>query len=865
MKKGKRRRKMMSVILIAALLFTMIPQRLVMAGEEQTNAYHEAVSACGDAAYAFCAAIDEYNGVAENEIVTTKGAYDKYMEVKDGVAEGDIESLYQAALAARSNCVTSFSSLENAYTSLQTAYENLSESEKVSDGSDYNNFEEAYSNAQECMDNLREVPAPNAGSSEGESVIYVDAGGNLFEDPEAPTYWKVNSETGNLVEATAEDYSIWIQRAETGESVTMTLRDFVFTSDPGEENEGDAIRSEVPLTLELFGTNSITAERGNALSVKGDLTIKGSGSLKLSSVSGRITPEQGNPYIPMALLVDGKLTNESIVNCRSNNDITVSVGCRAKDLVNTGTLSVGEGQTIITKDGSCTKLVNPTKNNYQSIADYPVPTDHLYVAKAYYYTPDIFYPNDIYDYGDGATSQWRIVGRYNADGTPKGSKIYYQYWYVDDRGGMLTEDVTNPTMYLVYDEDKPETLIRDKDIVSVTDGSSHTFNADLYALWFTDGNVTVNGDVIQDLACANVGERAASANSDGSLDYIRDYSGNRVWLTESTTESKVTVTGNVGLISLNNSYKGDVTVEGNVDLIGYYDDMDASVLNTLSHVPETFYGSKANAGSIIADGEYSGIGNVMDGYKGYCVYDTEDFYVMTERNVNGEDVHGTAAAIGGDSLLVDVTKSAVGNTTYPCAKKVATSRENQVKGVLTQTDSKLVVMDISLIQDNARKVEPQTTVNLSIENLTGFTKPAVFHVKDNGEIEKLFAYDGSGVFGGTVTCETNSFSTYFIAEDQPLSSNTLGTSQTGPIGTGETQGNEASSKNSSAITTNTSLAQTAVAENTTVQSPTEPDKTQNMVSPKTSNTSTTELLCMLLFVGMTAAGGMRLRRRKRIA
>lgn len=857
---------MMSVMLIAALLFTMMPQRLVMAGEEQTNAYHEAVSACGGAADAFWAAIDAYNGVVENEIVTTKGAYDKYMEVKDGVAEGDIESLYQAALAARSNCVTSFSSLENAYTSLQTAYGNLSESEKVSDGSDYNNFVETYSNAQECMNDLREVPAPDAGSSEGESTIYVDASGNIFRDPDAPTYWKVSSETGKLVEATEADYSLWIQRAETGESVsvTMTLRNFVFTSDPGEGNEGDAIWSEVSLTLELIGTNSITAKRGNALSVNGNLTIKGSGSLELNSVSGKIIPGEGEPYTPMALLVEGSLTNESIVSCSSNNDITVSVGCGAQDLVNTGTLSVGEGQKISTMDGSCTKLVDPTQNNYQSIADYPVPTDHPYVAKAYYYTPDTFYPNDIYDYGNGNTSQWTIVGQYNADGTPKGSKIYYQYWFVDGSGGMLTEDVTNPIMYLVY-EDEPETLIRDKDIVSVTDGLSHTFNADLYALWFTDGNVTVNGDVIQDLACANVGEREPDANPDGSLTYKRDTSGNRVWLTESTTESKVTVNGNVGLISLNNSYNGDVTVNGNVDLIGYYDDMASSVVTTLSPVPETFYGSKANAGSIIADGNYSGIGSAMEGYKGYCVYDTEDFYVMTERNINGETVHGTAAAIGGDSLLVDVTKSAVGNTTYPCAKKVATSRENQVKGVLTQTDSKLVVMDISLIQDNARKVEPQTTVNLSIDNLTGFTKPAVFHVKDNGEIEKLFAYDGSGVFGGTVTCETNSFSTYFIAEDQPLSSNTLGTSQTGPIGTGETQGNEASSKNSSATTTNTSLAQTAVAENTTVQSPTEPDKTQNMVSPKTSNTSTTELLCMLLFVGMTAAGGMRLRRRKRIA
>ena len=820
---GKVKRKITSLVLVGAMFLCMISQNTVFAGEDESAAYSAAAAEYGTASGAFWEAIEAY-----------MGAYNRYMQALEN-GDDNAGNLYIEAQTARENCESKFAVLQEKHTVLQTAYEALSDVERNDVSDDYNNLNSGYSNdAVDCMNNLPVLDEPL--NSEYQ-CIYIDGLGNFDGNESAPEYWKVN-DAGNIVEATAEDYTMRIEK--TADGAKMTLRNFQFTGIP-DGNEGDAVWSEVPLTLVLEGINSITATKGSALGVIGNLTITGSGSLALSSTSGEVTAEDGTKYIPLALQVYGGLTNSAVVTCSSNNpESTVFIDCTSKDIVNTGSITVGENQKITTNDGSCAKIDKPV-SAYESSADYPVPTDHPYVAKAYYYTEDTIYPNDMYDYGDD-TSQWTIVGKYDENGKPIGSNVWYQYWYVDSRGGMLTEDIVNPVQYLIY-EDNPESLIKDKDIVSVTDGKSHTFNADLYALWFTKGNVTVNGNVIMDLACANVAERKDSGNPT-YLDYVWTDDGKRVWTTESTADSNVTVNGNVGLVSLNNSYIGNLTVNGNVDLFGYYDDLDPSVQNTLSFVPESFYGSKSDAGAVIKNGEFVGLGTSLDGYVGYSVYGTEDFYSMTERVISGETVHGTSAAIGDESLLIDVSKSVVGATTYPCAKAVDSSREKLVKDVLTKTDSKLVVMDISLIQDNAKKVEPETTVNLYIDNLSGFSKPAVYHVKDDGTIEKLFVYDGSGAFGGSVTCQTNSFSTYFVAEDQELRSNKLGDKGTDSNPPTETKPSDKTTN------TNTSTTSTGTT-NTGTTNATNTNHTTAQTSPKTGDATAAGMIYVLFFVGMT--------------
>ena len=820
---GKVKRRITSLVLVGAMFLCMISQNTVFAGEDESAAYSAAAAEYDTASGAFWEAIEAY-----------RGAYDRYRQALEN-GDDNAGSLYIEAQTARENCESKYAVLQGKYTVFQNAYGALTTEEKGSVSVGYNELNSDYSNdAVACMNNLPVLDEP---SNSEYQCIYIDGLGNFDGNESAPEYWKVN-DAGDIVEATAEDYTMRIEK--TADGVKMTLRNFQFTGVP-EGSEGDAVWSEVPLTLVLEGTNSITGTKGSALGVIGNLIITGSGSLALSSTSGEVTAEDGTTYIPLALQVYGGLTNSAVVTCSSNNpESTVFIDCTSKDIVNTGSITVGENQKITTNDGSCAKIDKPV-SAYESSADYPVPTDHPYVAKAYYYTEDMLYPNDMYDYGDD-TSQWTIVGKYDENGKPIGSNVWYQYWYVDSRGGMLTEDIVNPVQYLVY-EDNPESLIKDKDIVSVTDGKSHTFNADLYALWFTKGNVTVNGNVIMDLACANVAERKDSGNPT-YLDYVWTDEGKRVWTTESTADSNVTVNGNVGLVSLNNSYIGNLTVNGNVDLFGYYDDLDPSVQNTLSFVPESFYGSKSDAGAVIKNGEFVGLGTSLDGYVGYSVYGTEDFYSMTERVISGETVHGTSAAIGDGSLLIDVSKSVVGATTYPCAKAVDSSREKLVKDVLTKTDSKLVVMDISLIQDNAKKVEPETTVNLYIDNLSGFSKPAVYHVKDDGTIEKLFVYDGSGAFGGSVTCQTNSFSTYFVAEDQELRSNKLGDKGTDSNPPTETKPSDKTTN------TNTSTTSTGTT-NTGTTNATNTNHTTAQTSPKTGDATATGMIYVLFFVGMT--------------
>ncbi|MBQ3559263.1 MAG: hypothetical protein IJA07_07120 [Agathobacter sp.] len=744
--------KVLSFILLLALVVGILPKHLVLADVSEEITFDEAITTHDENMENYWGAVEAFYGPNEE----TPGAIGRYWEARDTFAD-NVEELYQAAVESREACVEAYEAVVESYDIALELYNQMDENDKADWAEWKFYFDEGFSDATNTMEGMEEVP-PIVDDMYG---IYINDEGYLNGNPNAPEYWKV-SDDGLLTVATEDDYSLKIVTKE--EFVEMQMKDFVFTSRP--EWISDAIWAEYPIVLELVGENRVTAERGNVFCVIGNVVVNGNGSLELIATQEEIDPENGDePFSPTALFVGGRLENHATIICDSKNpDNTVFIDCEAKDIANTGTIKVGEGQKIGTWDTTCDAFVSP--ENYENSADYPVPTDHVYIGKVYYYTPDTFYPNNIYKHEDD-TEQWTVYGKYDENGNPIGSNVWYQYWYVDERGGILTEDLVNPTQYLVYEEN-PEELIKDKDIASISDGKTHVFDADLYALWFTDGDVTVNGNIIQDFACFNVAERIP-AESGEYFDYVFDGDGNRVWLTASNEDSKVVVNGNVGLISLNDSFEGDVTVNGKVELIGFYEDLHPTVTNTWDRVPETFYGSKANAGDIIVNGEFKGISKkALDGFCGYSVFNTEDFYAQTEREINGERVHGTSAAIKGDELLVDVSKDEIGTSTWPCVKEVDKNEEAEIKGKLTKKDSKLLVMDICLIQDNSRKIEPTTTVNLYFDNISGFEKPAVYHIQENGEIEKVFIYDGTEAFGGKITCSTNSFSTYFIAEDQLL-------------------------------------------------------------------------------------------------
>ncbi|MCI5620277.1 MAG: hypothetical protein MR355_01720 [Lachnospiraceae bacterium] len=584
---------------------------------------------------------------------------------------------------------------------------------------------------------------------EAATSIWISRAGLIGNNPEAPSYFKVD-ENGNLVVGTAEDYNLHY----VSDTTTMTLKNLVLSNN----NPCAAIATECDLNLILIGENKVTSSRNCAICIGGSVTITGDGSLEVVSTCEGITDENGEVYIPPAMTVDGEaFTNGSTLNCRSNNpEVDLSMWNASLFTVKntghvTGRFAAGEGEGYI----AGTDMV-------PCDTEYGAPTDHAYIGKAYYFTPDEFYPNNLV--GTMNEGDWRVVGKYDENGNPIPSKVWYQYIYVNKYGAVLTEDFHDQIQYLVYDED-PAALLTDKDIAAVSDGKTYTFNADLYAVWFSNGNVTVNGNVILDCACF---ESAITEVGDESrTQYVRDEAGNIQFLADSTGAS-ITINGDTGFLSLNDSYKGDVTVNGDVSGSARYDDI---TVEDGYEPTEYLYAAIPNAGKVMDDGELLISFKELEGYKGQAVYQ-DTFYTWTEKTVSGETVRGTTAAVNGDSLVVDVSADGIANQTYPLVRSANKTTIAEVASLLTNQDSKLTAMDISLIEDNTEEVEPNKAVNLYINDLSGYKKPALFHIKDDGTIEKLFVASGD-TFGGNIVCSTNSFSTYFVAEDQELTKSNL--------------------------------------------------------------------------------------------
>lgn len=574
--------------------------------------------------------------------------------------------------------------------------------------------------------------------------IYIGEAGKIDDSDEAPSYYRVN-DGGELVTGTAENYNLYYNSA----TKTMTLNNFAIDND----NKCAAIAADCDLNLILKGMNKVTSSKNCAIYIKGNVTITGDGSLEAVSTCNEVTAENGEKYIPSAMTVDGSsFSNSSTLILSSNNpefDLTMwkaSVSTVKNTGHVTGRFAAGKGDGYIAGT-----------NMVPCDTEYGAPTDHAYIGKAYYFTTDEFYPNNLV--GSMNEGDWRVVGKYDENGNPLPSKIWYQYIYVNKYGAVMTEDFHDPIQYLVYD-DNPAAMLTDKDIAAVADGNTYTFNADLYAVWFSNGNVTVNGNVILDCSCFE--GAITKVDDETRTQYERDEAGKIKFRTDSTGAS-ITINGNTGFLSLNDSYKGDVTVNGDVNGSARYDDVN--VLDGYEPT-EYIYAAIPNAGKVMERGRILVDRKALEGYKGQAVYQ-DAFYTLTEKTVSGENVRGTTAAVNGDSLVVDVSADGITDQTYPLVRSADSTTTTELKALLTNQDSKLTAMDISLIEDNTKEIEPSKSVNLYINDLSGYNRPALFHVKDDGTIEKLFVAS-EDTFGGNIVCSTNSFSTYFIAEDQEL-------------------------------------------------------------------------------------------------
>lgn len=587
--------------------------------------------------------------------------------------------------------------------------------------------------------------------------IYIGESGLLFDDENAAVYWKVD-ESGLLSEGTASDYQLYYDASGR----TLTLKDFVYAG-----NGGVPLVADCGIRLVLMGTNKLSYAEDSAVIVNGSLDISGSGSLEVVTTCTEMLDENGDVIynedgtkaVPAAMSVCGpSFHNSATLTCKAASEawVDLSLDVPGKKVGNTGKVygrfaAFGDEESYV--EGVDMTVPDDT--------DYAMPTDHEYLGKAYYFTSETLYPNN-HTGENRAEDEWLTVGKYDDNGEPVPSHIFYQYYYVDENGIYKTEDFHYPVSYLVYDEN-PETLVTDKDIVAVTDGKSHTFDADLYAVWFTRGNVTVNGDVFLDVACF---EQAQTEEEDDTRTrYVRDDAGNILFM-EDSTGAAITINGNTGFLSLNDSYDGTVTINGDVQGCSRYDDIHVED----GESPEEFYYCAIpNAGKVMENGKLLKELQTLEGYKGQAVYQ-DAFYTKTERVINGEAVKGTTAAVNGDSLLVDVGANGIGNDTYPLVRESGDTDRSRIQALLTDKDSKLTAMDISLIRGNKTEVEPDGTVSLYIGNLTGFQDPALYHIRSDGTVEML---EPLKMAGGGFKVTTSSFSTYFVAEKQALLSNNI--------------------------------------------------------------------------------------------
>lgn len=642
-----------------------------------------------------------------------------------------------------------------------------------------------------------ETELPEETGSPEEPEIYtggicVEPNGTLFGKNEI--YLKV--ENGKLQETTEENYSFhYTSAATSGGHAKIELNNFIYESPKtdGEDNEvynaigfyatadGQEGTEGVPLDLILTGANSVSAQLGCALDICGNLYISGDGTLTAITMDETPTPDAEDSsvvyYVP-AVAVGGKeFVCSASITCEAAGTKfnTENNPYAALDLI----VSDPDAfvNTVIRGNGRVTGKA--VLGNVCADGLVPYTTQHAdksgynYVGKAYYFMDQSLiqeeyrdgvwsYPNNIVE--NLAEDEWRVIGKYDENGHPIPSDKFYQGYYYLPNGSPITNDFHYPVKYLLYDDDE-EVLDENRqatDIVCIADGKSHTFNTDLYGLSVITGDVTVKGNITLDLTCFEQYGRA-DEDEEGNTIFLRDDAGNIIFTSASSKEAKVTVNGNVGCLSLNESYQGSAYVNGNINYIARYYDKHAI---DSEPIPETFYGSMVSAGQVINAGEFVAKVRELQGYQGFGVFEGT-CYPKTLTQRDAETFNGTSAPIGDEALLIQVGADGIGEKTYPCVKQSDEAEMQKIMQALTDRTSKVTAMDITLIQDDTKTVEPEKEVSLYVDNLASYNKPALFHIKQDGTIEKLYAFEGSN-FSGTIECKTGSFSTYFITEDQEL-------------------------------------------------------------------------------------------------
>lgn len=683
-----------------------------------------------------------------------------------------------------------------------------------------------------------ESSEPTAESGATFSSIYITSAGalDIGADKESlgivetadVEYYKVQESGNQLCSGSAADYTF----SYSSSSHTLTLNNAMLTA--GNES---AISSDYTgeLIISLIGNNTVTATTGSAIYLNGNtkVTAEGSGSLTAKTTCGLVKPDEesdsllpafegeAGAYFPSA--IDLGKNCERFVNDKNTTITAVAeqATSHSNPAFSARRLTCGApGRTYKDPDDgntekSCGRLVNYgiingkidlNDGTYDRLVScdtqYGIPNDgHNYIGKAYYFTDIPIYPNNMIPDEALPEGDWRVVGEYNEDGTPKASKVWYQWIYKDAIGTVKTEDWNHPMQFLVYG-DNPEAQLTAEDVAAVDDGGTHIFNNDLYAVWLTNGKVTVNGNVTLDVSCQSAPQEVWNEEQ-GEMCYDRGEN-DKVKFVYSP-ESSVTVTGNTGCFSLNESYRGSANIGGDINFCAFYKDetflnqktSDGAIKwigrwqwqqdNSTDAPEEVYYCAVPKAGQVVSNGDFTdkikNLALAESGtnveLKGSGLYDGT-FFMQTTATKDAEPVAGTSAVINDSSLLVNVSqKNGLENDTYPLVRKTTQAAEQNISSHLSNR-ANMVAMDIAVIKQTKdakgdvtaqAKTEPTGTVNLYFDriDLSKLKNPVLFHIKDNGAVEKLaITKSGSDSASASVKCQTGSFSTYVFAEDQSI-------------------------------------------------------------------------------------------------
>lgn len=567
----------------------------------------------------------------------------------------------------------------------------------------------------------------------------------------------------NMAFVSCTENDAWVAAYHNADQV-LELRNFTYE---GDLCPFDLYAYSGALTIVLTGTNSITMTDADGLEIPGTLIWEGDGSLNLINQTGSHTdPTTGDEYVPTALMVGYEGEGNEFVNhctgvihCVSQNDeIDFNLdNIWVESVINAGNI---KGRGVIGGIGVFEDLV-PYTTTYTE----PVRAGYTMKGKAYYYGDSEDYeggaliPNNIAGTLPEGTA--RISGQYDEEGRPIPSTDFYQNYLVSPRGTWVTMDFEDTYMFLLYGTTaEVDALPTADDVVSVQDAEvAHTFNTDLYCAIAVEGSMTVNGNIIGELTLMENAVHTDYDDEKEAFSYLRDTDGNIVFM-EDSSGAKAVINGDVGFVSLNKSYKGDASITGKIMGIYYADDIHVGDYDQ----PETWeYGAAAKTGQLVNKGSFiSDAVTLLEGFEEVAVYDEEYCYVMTGRKLNNEEVVGTTAVVDDTALLVDISAKNLPEDTHPLVRELSDSEEKAVIAKLPET-TKSMVMDIALISENIREVEPSGAVNLYLDGLEGFTHPVVYHVKDNGTVEKV--YTQTGAFDGNLQVPVDSFSVYVIAED----------------------------------------------------------------------------------------------------